>query len=152
VGGGLELALAFTLRVAADDVRCVLSEIELGIFPGLGGTQRLARIVGEARALDLILTARPIDAAMALEIGLVTRVVPARDLRNEALRLAQQLAHGPPVAIRMAIDAARRASDLARSDGLAFERRMFGVVCGSQDKDEGVAAFLERRLARFMGR
>jgi enoyl-CoA hydratase len=152
LGGGLELALAFTLRIGAADLRCSFSEIGLGIFPGLGGTQRLPRLVGEARALELVLTARVLDAAEALALGLVTRVVPREALRAEALQLAHRLAAGPPIATRIIIDAVRRASDLTRAEGLDYERRMFGLVCATEDKDEGIAAWRERRRPQFKGR
>ena len=151
-GGGLELALAFTIRIAADTLKCGLPEIKLGVFPGLGGTQRLPRIVGEGRALEIILTGRTIDAQEALAIGLVTRVVPEGELRAEALALAQRLADGPPIATRIVIEAVRRASDMGRAEGLDYERRLFGVVCATEDKQEGIAAWLEKRTPTFGGR
>jgi enoyl-CoA hydratase/carnithine racemase len=152
LGGGLELALAFTMRIAADNFRGALPEIKLGVFPGLGGTQRLPRMVGEGRALDLILTGRTFDAAEALALGLVSAVVPLAELRQRALDLARKLASGPPIATRVVIETVRRASDLGRSEGLDYERRLLGVVCGTQDKDEGVAAWLEKRRPEFKGR
>jgi enoyl-CoA hydratase/carnithine racemase len=152
LGGGFELALAFTMRVAADNFRGALPEIKLGVFPGLGGTQRLPRMIGEARALDLILTGRTIDAAEALAMGLVCAVVPLAQLRERALDLARKLASGPPIATRVVIETVRRAADLARSEGLDYERRLLGVVCGTQDKEEGVAAWLEKRKPVFKGR
>lgn len=152
LGGGFELALAFTMRIAADNFRGALPEIKLGVFPGLGGTQRLPRMIGEARALDLILTGRTIDAAEALALGLVCAVVPLAELRERALDLAQKLASGPPIATRVVIETVRRAADLGRSEGLDYERRLLGVVCGTQDKEEGVAAWLEKRRPVFKGR
>jgi enoyl-CoA hydratase/carnithine racemase len=152
LGGGFELALAFTLRIAADTFRGALPEIRLGVFPGLGGTQRLPRIVGEARALDLILTGRTIDAQEALALGIVCKVVPAAELRDEALRLAARLADGPPIATRVIVECVRRASDLGRSEGLDYERRLLGIVCGTEDKEEGVAAWLQKRRPTFTGR
>ena len=151
-GGGLELALAFTIRIAADTLKCGLPEIKLGVFPGLGGTQRLPRIVGEGRALEIILTGRTIDAQEALAIGLVTRVVPEGELRAEALALAKRLADGPPIATRIVVEAVRRASDMGRAEGLDYERRLFGVVCATEDKQEGIAAWLEKRTPTFGGR
>jgi enoyl-CoA hydratase/carnithine racemase len=151
LGGGFELALAFTIRIAADNFRGALPEIRLGVFPGLGGTQRLPRMIGEARALDLILTGRTIDAAEALALGLVSAVVPLAELRERALELARKLASGPPIATRVVIETVRRASDLGRSEGLDYERRLLGVVCGTQDKEEGVAAWLEKRRPVFKG-
>jgi enoyl-CoA hydratase len=152
IGGGLEFALAFTLRIGADNLRCALPEIELGIFPGLGGTQRLPRLLGEARALDLILTGRAVDAREALALGLVTRLVALADLRAEAVQVAQRLADGPPIATRVIIEAVRRASDLTRAEGLDYERRLFGLVCGTEDKNEGIAAWREKRRPIFSGR
>ena len=152
LGGGLELALAFTMRIGADNVRCAFPEIKLGIFPGMGGTQRLPRIVGEGRALDLVLTGRSLDANEALAMGLITRIVPLADLRAEALKLAHRLADGPPIATRMVIDAIRRAADLSRADGLDYERKLFGIVCGTEDKSEGIAAWFEKRRPQFKGR
>jgi len=152
LGGGFELALAFTMRIAADNFRGALPEIKLGVFPGLGGTQRLPRMIGEARALDLILTGRTIDAAEALALGLVTAVVPLAELRERALDIARKLASGPPIATRVVIETVRRAADLGRSEGLDYERRLLGVVCGTQDKEEGVAAWLEKRRPVFKGR
>ena len=151
-GGGLELSLAFTVRIAADNLKCGLPEIKLGVFPGLGGTQRLPRIVGEGRALEIMLTGRTIDAQEALSLGLVTRVVPAAELQHEAMALAQRLAAGPPIATRIIIEAVRRASDLGRAEGLDYERRLFGVVCATEDKQEGIAAWLEKRKPVFGGK
>ena len=151
-GGGLELALAFTMRIAADNLKCGLPEIKLGVFPGLGGTQRLPRIVGEGRALDIILTGRTIEAQEALALGLVTRVVPASELRQAALELARRLGDGPPIATRVVIESVRRASDLGRGEGLDYERRLFGTVCATEDKQEGIAAWLEKRKPNFTGR
>ncbi len=152
LGGGLELSLAFTARLAADDFRGGFPEVKLGIFPALGGTQRLPRLVGEGRALELMLTGRFVDADEALRIGLVTEVVPAATLHERAMALAQELAAGPPVAMRAIVECVRRAGDLGRADGLDYERRLFGIVCGTQDKAEGVNAWLEKRPARFTGR
>ena len=152
LGGGLELALTFTLRIGADNLRCGLPEIKLGIFPGMGGTQRLPRLVGEAHALDLVLTGRTLDADEALKLGLITRIVPLASLREEALKIAQKLADGPPVATRVVIDAIRRASDLSRTDGLDYERKLFGIVCGTDDKAEGIAAWFDKRRPEFKGR
>lgn len=152
LGGGLELSLTFTLRVAADDFKGGLPEVRLGIFPALGGTQRLPRLVGEGRAIELMLTGRIMDADEALRIGLVTEIVPADRLRERGLELARQLADGPPVAMRAIIEGARRAADLSRNDGLDYERRLFGIVCGTEDKVEGVSAWIEKRPAKFSGR
>lgn len=152
LGGGLELALTFTIRLAADDFQGGFPEVKLGIFPGLGGTQRLPRMIGEGRALELTLTGRMIDAAEALRVGLVTEVVPANELRNRAMALAQALASGPPVAMQAIIEAIRRAGDLGRTEGLDYERRLFGIVCSTHDKAEGVQAWLEKRPPHYAGK
>lgn len=151
LGGGLELALAFTIRLVSDDFQGGFPEVKLGIFPALGGTQRFPRLVGEGRALELMLTGRLIDAAEALRIGLATEVVPAAALRERGMAMAQSLAAGPPIAMRAIIDSVRRAGDLSRGDGLDYERRLFGIVCGTADKTEGVNAWLEKRAAHFLG-
>lgn len=151
LGGGLELALACTIRLASSDFRGGFPEVKLGVFPGLGGTQRLPRIAGEARALELILTGRLIDADEALRIGLVSRVTSLDELPATAMKLARELSAGPPVAIRAIIEGVRRASDLSRSDGLDYERRLFGLVCATRDKEEGIQAWLEKRSPQFSG-
>lgn len=152
LGGGLELSLAFTIRLAASNLKAGFPEVKLGIFPALGGTQRLPRLVGEGRAMELLLTGRTIDADEALRIGLVTEVVALDQLHARALALATTLAAGPPVAMRVIIEATRRASDLGRNEGLDYERRLFGVVCSTEDKAEGVRAWLEKRPPVFTGR
>jgi len=152
LGGGMELALAFTVRIAAEDFHCGFPEVKLGIFPALGGTQRLPRLVGEGRALELMLSGRIVDAQEALRIGLVTELAPAERLRERGMALAQALAGGPPVAMRAIMECVRRAGDLGRAEGLDYERRLFGIVCGTQDKTEGVDAWLEKRPPRFAGK
>ena len=151
-GGGMEVALACTLRVAADDFVGGLPEIRLGAFPALGGTQRLPRIIGEGRALDLMLTGRNIDAAEALSLGIVSRVYPKDEFLDRATQFAETIAAGAPVAMRVIIEATRRASDLSRQDGIDFERRLFGLVCGTEDMKEGMAAWKEKRRPNFKGR
>ncbi|MDX3906598.1 MAG: enoyl-CoA hydratase/isomerase family protein [Pigmentiphaga sp.] len=152
LGGGLELALAFTIRLASEDFRGGFPEVKLGIFPALGGTQRLPRLVGEGRALELTLRGRIVDAQEALRIGLVTEVVATDKLREQGMAIAQELAAGPPVAMRAIMECVRRAGDLGRADGLDYERRLFGIVCGTADKTEGVEAWLEKRPPRFAGK
>lgn len=152
LGGGLELALAFTIRLASEDFRGGFPEVKLGIFPALGGTQRLPRLVGEGRAMELMLTGRIVDAREAKDIGLVSEVIPADALHARGMALAQELAAGPPVAMRAIMECVRRAGDLGRADGLDYERRLFGIVCGTQDKTEGVEAWLEKRPPRFAGK
>jgi enoyl-CoA hydratase len=152
LGGLCELSLACTLRIAADDLRIGLPEVNLGVFPALGATQRLPRIVGQGWALHLILTGEMIDAQQALSIGMVTRVVPAAELDIAAMKLAQNLAAKAPVALRAASECVRFSFDHALAVGVELERRDFGLVCGTQDKNEGTAAFLEKRKPQFTGR
>lgn len=151
-GGGLELALACDLRIAAAHVALGLPEVQLGIIPGAGGTQRLARACGLAVAKELVLTGRRIDAQRALALGIVSAVVPAAELRAEASRLARQIADAGPLAVA----AARRALDLGfgrpLAEGLAIERDCYEVVLGSADRDEGLAAFAEKRRPAYKGR
>ncbi len=151
-GGGCELALACTLRIAADSARFGQPEINLGIMPGLGGTQRLARLVGKGRAMELILTGDPIDAQEALRIGLVNKVVPAAQLMAEAKALAKKLASKSPLALRAAKDAVDYGADMSLAAALEFENRLFAMLSGSADKAEGVAAFLEKRKPEWQGR
>lgn len=152
LGGGMELAMACTLRVVSEDFVGGLPEVKLGAFPASGGTQRLPRIVGEARALELMLTGRRFDAAEALAIGIACRVLPTDGFLAAATEFAEAMATGAPVAMRVIIEATRRASNLSRQEGLDYERRMFGLICGTDDMKEGVAAWKEKRQAAFSGR
>lgn len=149
LGGGCELAMACTFRVAADHARFGQPEVKLGVMPGFGGTVRLPRLVGVGRALDLLLTGRRIDAAEALQIGLVHRVVPAAALMEDAKALARQLAAEPPFAVRSIIDTVLRGSAMAFDDATAFEATAFGLTFATDDAREGVAAFLEKRTPTF---
>ncbi|HLL85058.1 MAG TPA: enoyl-CoA hydratase-related protein [Longimicrobium sp.] len=152
LGGGCELALACDLRVAADTARLGQPEINLGIIPGGGGTQRLPRVVGTGQAMRLILTGEIVDAAEALRIGLVDLVHPAADLRARTLELARAMAAKSPVALQMAKSAVRAAAEMPLAAGLAYETELFATCFASDDKREGVAAFLEKRPASFTGR
>ena len=152
LGGGLELAMACDMLVLGDDARVGQPEIRLGILPGAGGTQRLTRAVGKARAMELILTGRIIDSAEADRLGLATRVVPAGETVATALELAASIASMPPVAVRTAKEAVRMADEMPLSAGLRHERRLFQVLFGTQDKSEGMAAFLEKRPPEWRGR
>ena len=152
LGGGCELAMACTFRVAADTARLGLPEINLGIIPGYAGTQRLARIVGRSQALELILTGRHVAAAEALALGLVTRVVPAATLMDEARALAAELAGKAPLAVRYALDAVTRGLDMPFSQGCALEATLFGLAVATEDMREGTRAFLEKRKPSFTGR
>ena len=151
-GGGLELALACDFRLAADSAVMGLSEVRLGIMPGAGGTQRLARLLGVARAKELVMTGRRIDAARALAIGLVSRVVPAGELERAGQELADELAACAPLSIAMAKRAIDDGSDLPMPDALALERRCYDVTLMSEDRNEGLRAFAEKRPPRFTGR
>lgn len=152
LGGGCELALACTLRVASENAKLGLPEVKLGLIPGYGGTQRLARLVGVGRALELVLTGDPIDAAEALRIGLVNRVVPRETLLPEADRLARTIMSRGPLAVAYGIEAVLRGFDLPFDEGQSVEANLFGLACGTRDKDEGCRAFLEKRPAKFEGR
>jgi enoyl-CoA hydratase len=152
LGGGCELAMACTLRIAADTARLGQPEINLGLIPGYAGTQRLPRLVGRGRALELILTGAPITAAEAERIGLVNRVVPAASLMAETQALAEKLARQAPIAMRYAIDAVTRGSDMPFADACTFEATLFGLVASTDDMREGTKAFLEKRKPVFNGR
>ncbi|HET7703129.1 MAG TPA: enoyl-CoA hydratase-related protein [Candidatus Limnocylindrales bacterium] len=152
LGGGCELALSCDLIVAGDDARFGQPEINLGVMPGAGGTQRLTRAIGKARAMDLVLTGRTITAAEADAMGLVSRVVPAEDTLAAALELARTIAAQPPVAVLAAKEAVRMAEELPLSAGLRHERRAFFALFASDDQGEGMAAFVEKRRPSWKGR
>ncbi len=152
LGGGCELAMACTLRIAADTARIGQPEINLGILPGYAGTQRLARLVGKGRAMELILTGAQITAAEAERIGLVNRVVPAAELMSEAKKLATALAHAAPVAVRYIINAINKGLEMPFAEACVFEATLFGLVASTEDMREGTRAFLEKRKAEFKGR
>ena len=152
LGGGCELAMACTIRIAAESARLAQPEINLGIIPGYGGTQRLSRLVGRGRALELLLTGDQITAAEAWRIGLVNRVVPQAELMPEARRMAQALAGKAPVAIRYIIDAVNKGLQMPFADAQVFEATLFGLVATTEDMREGTRAFLEKRRAEFKGK
>ena len=152
LGGGCELAMACTLRIAADTARFGQPEINLGLIPGFAGTQRLARLVGKTRAMELILTGNPISASEALAIGLINRVVPAADLMNAARTLASELAMKPPIALRYAMAAINSGLEMPFTEGCQLEASLFGMVTTTEDMREGTKAFLEKRKAEFKGR
>ncbi len=151
LGGGLELALACDLRVAADGAVLGLPEVSLGIIPGAGGTQRLARLVGVARAKDLVLTARRIGAAEALAMALVSRVAPAARLLDEALALAEQVARNAPVSLRQAKRAIDGGFHLPLEEALDLENRLYQACLGTKDRVEALRAFAEKRPPVFEG-
>ena len=152
LGGGLELAMACTLRVASESARLGQPEVALGIIPGYGGTQRLARLVGAGRALDLILTGEPIDAREAHRIGLVNRVVPQADLAAAVETLARMLLTRGPAALRFALQAVHEGMQMNLAEGLSMEAVLFGLCCATEDMREGTQAFVEKRKPVFKGR
>jgi len=152
LGGGMELALACDIRLASTSARFGQPEVNLGIIPGGGGTQRLPRIVGLGAALRLILSGEMIDAQEALRLGLVEVVVPPEELMARASKLAEEIATKSPVAVAAAKEATRAAMSLALSEGLKLETALFQLCFASEDKVEGVRAFLEKRAANFPGR
>ncbi|HJR64406.1 MAG TPA: enoyl-CoA hydratase-related protein [Gemmatimonadaceae bacterium] len=151
LGGGCELALACHVRLASDGARVGLPEVKLGIGPGYGGTQRLPRLVGKGRALQLILTGEMIDAAEAFRIGLVNKVVPAGELLGAAEAMLRQMLAQGPLAVALCIEAVNRGLDLSLEDGLAIEANHFGLLASTEDMREGMRAFLEKRPAQFSG-
>src|SRR5712691_8562032 len=152
LGGGCELAMACTLRLAADTAKLGQPEINLGIIPGYAGTQRLSRLVGKGKAMELILTGAPISALEAERIGLVNRVVPAADLMNDAKALAGELAKHAPIAMRYIINAINKGLEMPFAEGCVFEATLFGLVASTDDMREGTKAFLEKRKPEFKGR
>jgi len=152
LGGGCELAMACTLRIAADTAKLGQPEINLGIVPGYAGTQRLARLVGKGRALELLLTGDQIGATEAHRLGLVNRVVPAAELMKESRKLADALAAKAPIAVRYIIDAVNKGLEIPFPQAQVFEATLFGLVASTDDMREGTRAFLEKRKAEFRGR
>ncbi len=152
LGGGCELAMACDMIVAGDDATFGQPEILIGVMPGAGGTQRLTRAIGQARAMELILTGRPIRAAEAEAVGLVTRVVPAEATLDAALELAAQVASMPPLAVLAAKAAIRAAAERPLADGLAAERASFFGLFDTDDQAEGMAAFIDKRTPAWTGR
>jgi enoyl-CoA hydratase/carnithine racemase len=151
-GGGCELVEATHLALAADTAQFSKAEINIGIIPTFGGTQRLPRNVGRKAAIELILTGRTFDAAEAARLGLINRVVPGADLIGTAIDLAKELAAKPPLTVAAALTAIHRGMDAAIDDGLAIEEAAFARIVPSCDAREGVAAFLERRRPSYLGR
>jgi enoyl-CoA hydratase len=152
LGGGCELAMACDIVVAAEDAEFGQPEIRLGVMPGAGGTQRLTRALGKAKAMEMILTGRSITAREAEAHGLVTRVVPAEATLDAALDLARGIAAQAPLAVLAAKEAVKAAHELSLAAGLEFERRAFFLLFGSNDQGEGMAAFVEKRAPRWTGR
>ena len=152
LGGGCELALACDMIVASDTAKFGQPEITLGIIPGGGGTQRLARVIGKQRAMEYVLTGRRFDAETALELGLVNKVVAEGRWLEEAMELAAKIAEQPPIAARLAKQAVLAAEETALSAGLESERRLYELAMATEDRVEGMKAFLEKREPNFEGR
>jgi enoyl-CoA hydratase/carnithine racemase len=152
LGGGCETAMACTLRVAAEHARFGQPEVKLGIPPGAGGTQRLPRLVGKGRALQIILSAEMISAQEAYRIGLVNEVVPAAELIARCEAILKQILANAPLAVRFALAAVNKGMETSLAAGLLLEAAVFAICAGTEDKREGTAAFLEKRAARFQGR
>jgi enoyl-CoA hydratase len=152
LGGGCELALACHMRFCSDNAKFGLPEVSLGIIPGYGGTQRLSRLVGLGRAVELVASGRTVDAHEALRIGLVQHVTSPAELFPNTLALAEKIAGNAPLAVSAALESMVRGQELALSDGLALESTMFGILGASEDMHEGLKAFLEKRKATFTGR
>lgn len=151
-GAGCELALASHLRIASPNASFSLPELKLGIIPGYGGTQRLARELGHARALEIMLTARMVHSEEALRLGLINRIAPAADLLSEAMRLAHEIAALAPLAIRACLQAVTKGTELPLHEGLALEADLFASLFATQDMREGTRAFLQKRKPIFKGR
>ncbi len=149
LGGGCELAMQCDLIIAADTAKFGQPEIKLGVIPGIGGTQRLPRALGKAKAMDLILTGRMMDAAEAERAGLVARIVPAASLMDEAMKVAETIASMSLPALLAAKEAVNRAFESSLAEGMRFERRVFDMLFATADQKEGMAAFIEKRPPKF---
>ena len=152
LGGGCETAMACTIRIAADSAKFGQPEVTLGLVPGGGGTQRLPRLVGKGRALQLILSGEAISAQEAYRIGLVNEVVPTAELIPRAEAILKKIASNAPIAIKLALEAANKGAETSQSEGLLLEAAYFGLCAATEDKTEGTTAFLQRRSPQFHGR
>jgi enoyl-CoA hydratase/carnithine racemase len=152
LGGGCETAMACTIRIAVDSAKFGQPEVALGLLPGGGGTQRLPRLVGKGRALQLILSGEMISAQEAYRIGLVNEVVPAADLITRAEAILSKIASNAPVAVKFALDATNKGMETSQGEGLLLEASYFGLCAATEDKKEGTTAFLEKRTPQFRGR
>src|SRR3954469_24833818 len=152
LGGGCETAMACTIRLAVDSAKFGQPEVKLGLVPGGGGTQRLPRLVGKGRALQLILSGEMISAQEAYRIGLVNEIVPAADLVPRAEAILNKIASNAPIAVKFALEAANKGLDTSQGEGLLLEASYFGLCAATEDKKEGTTAFLEKRAPQFRGR
>lgn len=152
LGGGCELAMACHLRIASDNAKFGQPEIKLGVIPGFGGTQRLTRLVGKGKSMEMNLLGDMVSADKAEQIGLVNWVVPQGELIPTVAKVANQLAQSAPIALSMTIDAINKGLECSLADALDYEVKAFGICCASEDKNEGTSAFLEKRKAEFTGK
>lgn len=152
LGGGCEVAMACTLRLASENAKFGQPEVKLGLLPGYGGTQRLPRLVGKGRAMQMILSGDMITAQEACRIGLVNEVLPAAELISRAEALAAKIIANGPLACRYAIEAVNKGMEMTLQEGLFLEASLFGLCCATEDKNEGTKAFLEKRQAQFQGK
>ena len=152
LGGGCETAMACTIRIAVETAKFGQPEVTLGLVPGGGGTQRLPRLVGKGRALQLILSGEMISAQEAYRIGLVNEIVPAADLITRAEAILKKVASNAPIAVKFALEAANKGMDTSQAEGLLLEAAYFGLCAATEDKKEGTTAFLEKRAPQFRGR
>lgn len=151
LGGGCELAMACTLRIAAENALIGQPEVKLGLIPGYAGTQRLPRLIGKSAALQMILTGEPVAAPEALRIGLVNQVVPRSELLSAAEKLARQIIANAPLAVKFALEAVNHGLEMSSTDGQFLEATLFGLCCTTADMKEGTAAFLQKRPPTFRG-
>ena len=152
LGGGCELALACHIRIASDNAQIGLPEVTLGIIPGYGGTQRMARLLGKGKALELVMTGDKVSAEEALKIGLVNHVVPQPEMMERCVKMASTIIKRGPVAVRAAIEAINYGLDMPQREGEQLEATLFGLLCASEDTKEGMAAFLEKRKPNFQNK
>jgi len=152
LGGGCELALACAIRIASENARLGQPEVKLGLMPGYAGTQRLPRLVGKGRALEIMLTGEPLSAPEAYRIGLVNQVVAAQELIPTAEKLAQKIMANAPLAVKFALEAVSHGLEMPQAEGQFLEATLFGLCCTTADMKEGTRAFLDKRPARFSGK
>src|SRR5256885_7870783 len=152
LGGGCELAMACTMRLASENAKLGQPEVKLGIMPGYGGSQRLPRLVGKGVAMQILLTGDPISAVEAHRVGLVNEVVPQANLIPRAEEIAAKIIANAPLAVQYTTEAVNHGMEMSLSDGLYLEAALFGICCATEDKNEGTRAFLEKRAAKFSGK